>query len=70
MRGLGTLVPDPSGIIEGTGRIMRHVTLRTVADAERPALRAILRAAAKVRPEELQSHLRVPKRRSPSTPSE
>jgi hypothetical protein len=62
MRGLGALVPDPSALIEGTGRVMRHVTLRTVADVERPALRAILRAAGKVRPEELQSHRRVPKR--------
>ena len=66
MRGLGTSVPDPSGIIEGTGRAMRRVTLRTVADAERPASGVILRAAAKVRPEELQSHRRIRKRPSPS----
>jgi hypothetical protein len=65
MRGLGGAVPDPSGIVEGTGRVMRHVTLRTVADTERPALKAILRAAAKVRPEQLEPHRPVRQRRSP-----
>ena len=48
MRGVGGAVQDPHGVIEGTGRTMRHTTLRTVADAERPALRAVLREVAKL----------------------
>ena len=48
VQGVGAAVPDPTGIIEGSGRTMRHATLRTVADAERPALKAVLRAVAKL----------------------
>jgi hypothetical protein len=53
VQGLGAAVPDPTGLIEGTGPVMRHVKLRTLADVERPALSAILRAASKVKPEQL-----------------
>jgi len=65
VQGLGSAVPDPSGIIEGSGAAMRHATLRTVADTERPALRAVLRAAARVKPEQLRERRRVRRRSSP-----
>ena len=64
-QGLAAMVPDPSGIIVGTGPRMRHVTLRTVADVERPALRAALRAAAKVKPEQLPPPRRGQRRACP-----
>jgi hypothetical protein len=40
----GTDLPDPKGKLEGTGKRMRHVKLRTAADAADPAIAALLRA--------------------------
>ncbi len=37
-------LPDPAGLLEGTGKRIRHVKNRTVADADRPALHALVRA--------------------------
>jgi hypothetical protein len=33
---------DPAGLLEGTGRNLRHVKLRSLADVDRPALRDLL----------------------------
>jgi hypothetical protein len=33
---------DPSGLLEGTGKNLRHVKLRSPADVDRPALRDLL----------------------------
>ena len=41
----GALLPDPSGLMEGTGAKMRHVKIRTEQDADSPALRALIAAA-------------------------
>jgi hypothetical protein len=38
-------LPDPDGLLQGTGRRHRHVKLASAADVERPALRALLEAA-------------------------
>lgn len=38
----GALMEDPTEIVEGTGKRIRHVKLRTVDDVARPALRALL----------------------------
>jgi hypothetical protein len=38
-------LPDPAGLLRGTGANMRHVKLRTVEDARDPAVRALLEAA-------------------------
>jgi len=40
----GSDLPDPKGKLEGTGKRMRHVKLRTAADAAAPAIAALLRA--------------------------
>jgi hypothetical protein len=40
----GSDLPDPKGKLEGTGKRMRHVKLRTAADAADPAIAALLRA--------------------------
>jgi hypothetical protein len=42
----GAELPDPDGLLEGTGALMRHVTISTPEDLERPALRALLEAAS------------------------
>ncbi|MCB9679119.1 MAG: DUF1801 domain-containing protein [Alphaproteobacteria bacterium] len=41
----GASLPDPAGLLEGTGASMRHVKIRTVEDAQRPEVRALLAAA-------------------------
>jgi hypothetical protein len=40
----GSDLPDPKGKLEGTGKRMRHVKLRTGADVSDPALAALIRA--------------------------
>jgi hypothetical protein len=41
----GTTLPDPSGLLEGTGKNMRNVKVHTLEDARAPALLTLLRAA-------------------------
>lgn len=41
----GPSLPDPEGLLEGTGKAMRHVKLQTLEEAERPAIRQLLEAA-------------------------
>jgi hypothetical protein len=48
----GALLDDPSGIVEGTGKRIRHVKCRGLDDVARPALRALLeQQAARRRPD-------------------
>lgn len=42
----GADLPDPAGLLEGTGKNMRHVKLKRAADVDAPALRALVEAAA------------------------
>lgn len=41
---LGAELPDPAGLLEGTGAKMRHVKVRTLADVARPELRELVEA--------------------------
>ena len=41
----GTKLPDPDGLLKGTGKLLRHIKLEAVDDIELPAIRAILIAA-------------------------
>jgi hypothetical protein len=43
----GVDLPDPKGLLEGTGKRMRHVKVRSEEEAEAPAVRALIRAAAR-----------------------
>jgi hypothetical protein len=45
----GSRLPDPDGLLEGTGALLRHVKLRSPADLERPAVRDLLVAARRER---------------------
>jgi len=38
-------LPDPSGLLEGTGDLMRHVKIKSADDLKNPALRALLEVA-------------------------
>ncbi len=40
----GAQLPDPTGLLEGTGKRIRHVKLRRPEDVENPALRALVAA--------------------------
>ena len=45
----GTDLPDPAGLMEGTGAKMRHVKIRSLDEAERPTIRALIKAALEER---------------------
>ena len=42
----GALLPDPDGIVEGTGKRIRHVKCRSLDDVARPTLRSLLEEQA------------------------
>ncbi len=41
----GAVLADPSRLLEGTGKGLRHVKIRSVTEADRPAVRALVAAA-------------------------
>jgi hypothetical protein len=41
----GAELPDPARLLQGTGKVHRHVQLRSAADLERPELERLLSAA-------------------------
>lgn len=46
----GVELPDPTGIVEGTGKRIRHVKIRTLDDIARDDVRALVRAQLERRP--------------------
>ena len=40
----GADLPDPAGLMEGTGKVHRHVKIRQLSDLDRPELRDLLAA--------------------------
>ncbi len=45
----GATLDDPAGLLEGTGAKLRHIKNKSIADAERPAILALIDAAVKER---------------------
>jgi hypothetical protein len=41
----GASLPDPAGLLEGTGKVHRHLKLREPAGLDRPELRDLMEAA-------------------------
>ncbi len=41
----GTLLHDPTGLLEGAGKELRHIKVQNIAHAESPDIRALLRQA-------------------------
>jgi len=41
----GASLPDPEGLLEGTGKALRHVKVHTLAEAENPDLQQLLHEA-------------------------
>jgi hypothetical protein len=58
----GTSLPDPEKLLEGTGKNLRHVKLRTAEDLKRPALKKLIVAAAKMNKREPMEGMRVAKK--------
>jgi len=56
----GALLPDPNRALEGTGKMIRHVTIQSLDDLDRPWLRRYLRTAI----EQLTAAPPTPPRRS------
>jgi hypothetical protein len=48
----GTSLADPAKLLGGTGRNLRHVKLRSVADLRKPALKKLIVEAAKLNQKE------------------
>ena len=44
----GARLPDPQGLLEGTGKEMRHVKLRQAKDLRTPGVKALVRSAWRV----------------------
>jgi hypothetical protein len=44
----GAALPDPEGLLEGTGKSVRHVKVRTAGDVKRPALKKLILEAARL----------------------
>jgi hypothetical protein len=44
----GTDLDDRSGALKGTGKAMRHLTLKKLSELDRPEIRALLRKARKL----------------------
>jgi hypothetical protein len=41
----GSELPDPKQLMQGSGKVHRHVQLRTIADLKQPGLKPLLKAA-------------------------
>jgi hypothetical protein len=44
----GAALPDPEKLLEGAGKGVRHVKLRSLADVKRPGVRKLIAEAAKL----------------------
>ena len=55
----GAALPDPEGLLEGTGKSVRHVKVRTAEDLKRPALKKLIVEAAKLNKREPMEGMKV-----------
>jgi len=43
----GADLPDPEGLLEGVGKPMRHIKIRSLDDLKKPAVKKLVEAASK-----------------------
>jgi hypothetical protein len=55
----GAALADPQGLLEGTGKSLRHVKLRTVADLKKPELKKLIVEAVKLNHKEPMEGMKV-----------
>jgi hypothetical protein len=58
----GNSLPDPGKLLEGTGKSLRHVKLRSAADLQRPALKKLIQSAARLNKQEPMQGMKVKKK--------
>jgi hypothetical protein len=58
----GTDLPDPAKLLEGTGKSLRHVKLRSTEDLRKPALKKLILAAARLNKREPMEGMKPKKR--------
>ena len=46
----GADLPDPQKVLEGEGKVVRSIVVRSADDLDRPAVRALMKAALKAQP--------------------
>jgi hypothetical protein len=44
----GDRLPDPQGLLQGSGTMVRHIRITSVADLDRPAVKALMAAALRL----------------------
>jgi hypothetical protein len=54
----GTSLPDPESLLEGTGKNLRHVKIKSVDDLKQKGLRELLKSAAGLNAKEPQDGMR------------
>jgi hypothetical protein len=54
----GTSLPDPEKLLEGTGKNLRHVKIKSPEDFKRPGLSDLLKSAARLNAKEPQQGMR------------
>jgi hypothetical protein len=54
----GASLPDPEGLLEGTGKNLRHVKIRSEEDLSRKGFKELLKAAARLNAKEPQVGMR------------
>jgi hypothetical protein len=50
----GVVLPDPAGLLSGTGKRARHVKIQSISDIAQPGVRALLDAAAALYHDEIR----------------
>ncbi len=53
----GGALPDPNGLLVGTGKRLRHIKMYSMADADRPEVRRLIKAAVQERKKALVSRV-------------
>ena len=63
----GAMLRDPGKLLEGTGKYLRHVKLRSVADLRKPGVRSLLEEAADLNRKEPVTGTKVQMKKSSAT---
>jgi hypothetical protein len=63
----GTSLPDPQRLLEGTGKNLRHVKLRSDEDLRNPDLKKLIEAAARLNKKEPMEGMRRKKNKKKQT---
>jgi hypothetical protein len=64
----GALLPDPNGVLAGTGKMIRHITMCNENDVNRPFVRRYLQAAIEQVMKKIEEHPRKLPPRPPDLP--